>query len=164
MELDRLALRRARWLALAAPVVFLLHVVEEVPGFVPWINRLIEPDITLRSFLAVNAIALFVTIGLSFLLATSSEGGTGLAGLAWFSFLFAANALFHLIATAALGRYSPGVVTAVVLYLPFYFVFFRHLVTDRGVPARVAVAVSVLGGVPMLVHGYLIVFRGSRLW
>jgi hypothetical protein len=30
--------------------------------------------------------------------------------------------------------------------------------------ARVGHAVALLGGIPMYIHGYLIVFRGSRLF
>ena len=75
-----------------------------------------------------------------------------------------ANGLFHIGATLALGRYCPGVITATLLYLPFSLLFFRAVVREQGVSPRVLAAVVVLCGLPMYVHGYLIVFRGGRFF
>jgi hypothetical protein len=151
-------------LALLAPVVFLLHVAEEAPGFVPWINSLMDPDISQPSFLRVNAGCFVITLAVSLALAATREWGAGLVSLAWFGFLFFANAIFHLVATAVHGRYSPGAVTSLVLYLPHFAALFALLVRRLGIPALGAAAVTLLGAAPMAVHGYLIVFRGSRLF
>jgi len=74
------------------------------------------------------------------------------------------NGLFHLTATLVHGMYSPGVVTAVVLFWP-YFAWFVWLVIKRTKIPRLAVAAAILAGAtPLAVHGYLIVFEGSRLF
>jgi len=75
-----------------------------------------------------------------------------------------ANGLFHIVGTVALGRYCPGVVTATLFYLPLSLLFLRAVVRELGVPLPLVGAVALLGGVPMYIHGYLIVFRGSRLF
>ena len=57
----------------------------------------------------------------------------------------------------------PGLVTAILLYLPYYAwitvqVIRRHLVAPG------LVAAAVLAAIPMAVHGYRILFLGSRLF
>jgi hypothetical protein len=46
--------------------------------------------------------------------------------------------------------------------VPFFVVLFRHVARHGAVAA--AAVVSAVGALPMLVHGYLILFRGSRLF
>ena len=75
-----------------------------------------------------------------------------------------ANAAFHVVATVVHGRYCPGVITALLLYVPVSVFFLRAAARERGLSPASVLAVAVLGGVPMDVHGYLIVFRGSRLF
>lgn len=110
-----------RSLAVALPVVFVLHVLEEAPGFVSWFNRHVDPDITSRLFFSVNA-------------------------------------------TAVQGGYAPGVVSGTLLYLPFSLVFIGVVARDCRLPLPLAAGVTLLGGLPMYIHGWLIVFRGSRLF
>jgi hypothetical protein len=82
----------------------------------------------------------------------------------WLGFLIFANAVLHLGGTAVHARYSPGVVTATLLYLP-YFGWFTSLVHRRcGIALRTLLATTVVAALPMFVHGYLIVFRGARLF
>lgn len=129
-----------------------------------WFNARVTPPISQGSFLTVNAIAFVVTLGLAVSLLTSRAPLQGLLGVAWVSFLMLANGLFHLVATVAQADYCPGVITGVFLYLPLSFLFLTSLTRETHVPAT-GVAVAVLAGaVPMAVHGYLIVFRGSRLF
>jgi hypothetical protein len=156
--------RIVTWLALLAPIIFVVHVAEEAPAFVPWFNRLVEPDISEPLFLTVNAMAFVITVVLAALLAATREPVAAILDLAWMAFLFFANALFHLTATVAHHSYCPGTVTAAVLYLPYFAVLFSVVLKRLRVPVSVALAVTVLGALPMAVHGYLIVFRGSRLF
>ncbi|HYU34544.1 MAG TPA: HXXEE domain-containing protein [Thermoanaerobaculia bacterium] len=151
-------------LALLAPVVFVLHFLEEAPGFVSWFNRLVEPDISQPLFLTVNGTAFVITVLLAMVLAATREPVAAVIDLAWLAFLMLANALFHLTATVVHHIYSPGTVTAAVLYLPYFAVFFSVVLKRLRVPVGVALVATVLGALPMAVHGYLIVFRGSRLF
>ena len=68
------------------------------------------------------------------------------------------------VGTLVLGRYSPGVITGTLLYLPLSLLFMRAVVRELKLPPQLVIAVALLGGIPMYIHGYLIVFRGSRLF
>ena len=98
-------------LAAALPAVFLLHVAEEGPGFVPWFNSLAAPPISQRLFLSVNAVALLITLAVALFVVASRDRASALAGVAWVGFLMPANAAFHVVATVVHGRYCPGVIT-----------------------------------------------------
>ena len=153
-----------RKLVLFAPFVFILHVLEELPGFVTWFNILVPRGINQRTFLSVNAAALAITIALVLLVAAWPHPGSGLLLAAWVGFLFIANGLLHLVGTIAHERYSPGVVTGTLLYLPYGALLLQRIVRDLALKPGVVIGNATLGGIPMLVHGYLIVFRGSRLF
>ena len=153
-----------RRLALALPLVFVVHVLEEWPGFVAWFNSLVTPGITRELFLSVNLAAFTITLVVSALAASSREPIAGLVAVAWVGFLMLANGVFHLVGTLVHARYSPGVVSGTLLYLPLSFLVLRAASRELGLSGRVTAAVALLGGVPMYVHGYLIVFRGSRLF
>jgi hypothetical protein len=151
-------------LAAALPLVFILHVSEEAPGFVAWFNSLVARHISQPLFLAVNATAFVITVFVAILVAAGRDRASGLVGVAWVGFLMLANGIFHLVGTLVLGRYSPGVITGTLLYLPLSLLFMRAVVRELKLPPQLVIAVALLGGIPMYIHGYLIVFRGSRLF
>ena len=153
-----------RRLALALPVAFALHVAEEAPGFVAWMNAHVDPDITARAFWSVNATGLVITLAVAALITAARERVTALVATAWVGFLMLANGLFHLVATIADGAYTPGVVTAVALYLPLSALWIATAAREQGLSPAVTAAVALLGGLPMFVHGWLIVFEGGRLF
>jgi hypothetical protein len=152
-----------RTLSLALPVAFLLHVAEEAPSFVAWFNRRVTPQISQESFLTVNFTAFVVTVAVALSLLASRARPTALVAVAWVGFLMLANGLFHLVATIADGAYCPGVVTSVLIYLPLSLLFIARVAGEARIPPAAVAAAALGGAVPMAVHGYLIVFRGSRL-
>jgi hypothetical protein len=153
-----------RRLALFAPAVFILHVLEEARGFVDWFNGLVTRGITQEMFLWVNAIGLVLTVVISLLVAASDDPAPALALAAWVGFLMLGNGAFHIVATMVHARYCPGVITATLLYLPCGALLLHRISRERRLrPAAVLVAAA-LGSMPMLAHGYLIVFRASRLF
>jgi hypothetical protein len=153
-----------RILAIALPVVFAIHVAEEAPGFVDWFNSLVAPDITQRLFLSVNATAFVITLAIASLVATSRDAGVCIGAVAWVGFLMLANGVLHLVATIVHSRYSPGVITGSLLYLPLSVLFMRAVVRECATSWRAVLLAALAGGVPMYIHGYLIVFRGSRFF
>jgi hypothetical protein len=161
MRTARSQLATSRLLAALAPLFFVAHVVEENSGFVAWFNRVADPDISRSSFLSVNAFALLVTILVALAFAGSRNSLIGYVALAWFGFLFLANATLHVAGTFVHG-YSPGTVTGVCLYLPYFVALFRHVTTTVAVAG--SVLASLVGALPMVVHGWLVVFAGSRLF
>lgn len=151
-------------LILAAPVIFILHVIEEAPGFVDWFNRLVPDGINQRMFITVNVWGLVITLFVTALLALLRDKITAYVAAGWLGTLMFGNAIFHIVATIAFQRYAPGVITATLLYLPF-FVWFVVASMRRYRLAPLATSiVIVVGAAPMLLHGYRIVFEGRRLF
>lgn len=153
-------------LILFSPVIFPVHVLEESFGFVDWFNRLVvvqEREISQALFYSANVGAFVVTAILAFFTCRIKKKSVALLTLGWLSFLLLANFLFHLFGTIA-AEYSPGMVTATILYLPF-FLWYLRLVAKQFHPHPVTVATVVAtGAIPMLVHGYLIVCKGTTLF
>lgn len=153
-----------RVLAIALPIVFAIHVAEEAPGFVAWFNSLVTPGITQRLFLSVNATALLITLAIASLVATSRNAGVCIVAVAWVGLLMLANGALHLVGTLVHLRYSPGVITGSLLYLPLSILFMKAVVRECAIPWRTVLLAALVGGVPMYIHGYFIVFRGSRFF
>jgi Protein of unknown function with HXXEE motif len=151
-------------IVLLAPLLFGVHVLEEAPGFVRWFNSLVQRGISWDLFLAVNVMAFLITLLVAGVAATAPSRVAMLVAVGWLGFLMFANAVLHLAGTAMHGRYSPGVVTATLLYLP-YFGWLTSLVHRRyNIALPTLFTTTVVAGLPMFVHGYLILFRGSRLF
>jgi hypothetical protein len=159
-----MVLSRDARLLLLAPVVFALHVYEEYPAFISWMNRRVSAAMTAESFALVNGTAFVVTLVLA--LATALGRGRGLAlGLvAWLSFLMLANGVLHLLATAIDGVYAPGAITSALLYLPYFALAFPACRRIGGaIPVRPALIAAALGALPMLAQGGGVLLGGRRL-
>jgi hypothetical protein len=155
---------RISLLAALSPAIFVVHFLEEGHRFVPWFNAHVARGITPGLFWSVNLTGLVITTLLAVSVWAAPSARTGVLTFAWLSFLFGANALFHIAGAVVDRAYIPGLVTAVVLYVPFYLAFGRELMRGERIRASTLAAVGALCATPMLVHGYLIVFRGSRLF
>ena len=153
-----------RVLLLAAPPIFVVHFLEEAPGFVEWFNAHVARGITMPLFWSVNYTALAITVLVVAIEWWSASAVSAALVVAWLSCLMLANALFHVAGAVVDRAYMPGVITALVLYLPYYALVVRRVVGDRRLPSRSVAVAALLGAAPMLAHGYLIVFRGSRLF
>ena len=160
---ERMIDRVARTLLLA-PVIFIGHFVEEAPGFVEWFNAHVARGITSGLFWRVNISALVITLIVVVTEWLSRAAGALLLAIAWVSFLMLANAVLHVAGALADRQYVPGLATAVLLYLPYSAWLFIKAVQSRRVKVTGLVVAAVLGALPMLIHGYLIIFRGSRLF
>ena len=148
----------------AAPIVFGLHVAEEAPNLVKWFNTLVADNISQEFFLVVNGVGFAITLFITALAANTRENASIILALAWLSFLMFANGLVHLIATIVLAAYSPGVVTSVLLYLPYFVWFVWAVIKTKKFSTATITATVLVGSFPMFLHGYLIVFKGSRLF
>ena len=162
--MDDRGMHYASRLLLLAPVIFVCHFLEESSGFVQWFNEHVARGITSGLFWRVNLSALVITlivVGVDWF----SRSAFSLAlAVVWLSFLMLANAILHIVGGLIDRQYVPGLVTAILLYLPYYGWFFIEAVKSRQVKMIVLVVGAVLGSLPMLIHGYLIIFRGSRLF
>jgi hypothetical protein len=149
---------------LLAPLIFVCHFLEEAPTFVPWVNAHIARGITSGMFWRVNLTALVITLIVVAVEWSSRSRASHALVIAWFGFLMFANAIFHISAAFVDKRYVPGVVTAVLLYLPYFSWLFARGVKHKRLSVAASIVAAVIGGLPMAAHGYLILFRGSRLF
>lgn len=113
-----LDLSMIRPLMLWAPfVVFVVHTLEEIPGFATWASAHFEPLSTEK--FTVSHIPLILMVLLCSWQATRPRAATGWVVMAVaLQWQFAVNAVFHLGAAAWFGDYSPGMVTAATVALP----------------------------------------------
>lgn len=100
------------------PVTFAVHLVEEYTAddwFGAWSARELGLGISTREFIAWNALAFALMCAGAVLTIAFSR-------LRWIEIAMAiavlGNALFHVAASAATLTYSPGLVTAVLLWIP----------------------------------------------
>lgn len=149
---------------LLAPLAFMAHFLEESPGFVPWFNAHVAQGISQDSFWAVNATGLLITVLLTLGFRATRSDGAILLIVAWLSFLMLTNAIFHITGAIVDRGYVPGLVSAVVLYLPYCAWVAVQVVRSRRLAPGPLAAAAVLGGMPMAVHGYRILFLGTRLF
>ncbi len=149
---------------LLAPLIFVCHVIEEAPGFVAWFNAHVERGITTDLFMSVNIAGGLITLLVVGMVWSMPSPPSLLIGVAWLSFLMFANGLFHIVATLVDGAYCPGAVTAALLYLPYFGWVIAILVRHRLLGWQSILLAMIIGAIPMLIHGYRIVFLGSRLF
>jgi hypothetical protein len=149
---------------LAAPVIFICHVAEEAPGFVAWANAHVEPDITPQMFWSVNLSGLVMTLLAIGAARLQPSPASFLLVAGWLSFLMLANAALHLTATIMFQSYVPGVITALLLYLPYCFWVINKMLHAQSVRRAPMLTAVIIGAILMLLHGYLIVFEGRRLF
>jgi hypothetical protein len=149
---------------LVAPLVFVAHFLEESPGFVPWFNAHVTRGITAELFWAVNATALLITVLVTVVFWTTRSAAAVVLVVAWLSFLMLTNAVFHITGAIVDRGYVPGLATAILLYLPYCGWVAGQVVRNRRVAPGLLAAAAVLGAIPMAVHGYRILFLGTRLF
>lgn len=147
---------------LLAPPIFICHFLEESPGFVVWFNAHVARGITDDLFWTVNLTGLVISLIVVSIEWAARSGAAAVLTAGWFGFLMGANALFHITGALVDRSYMPGLITAVLFYIPYYSWLLVRSCRRAGVAAPIIAAL--VGAAPMLLHGYLIIFRGSRLF
>ena len=163
-QMVRQSADRLRRGLLLAPLVLVAHFLEEGPRFVPWFNAHVAQGITADLFWTVNATALVITVLVVLAFRASESAVASVVLVAWLSFLMLTNAIFHITGALVDRGYVPGLTTAILLYLPFCGWVAAQLVRNRRVAPGLLAAAAVVGGIPMAVHGYRILFLGTRLF
>jgi hypothetical protein len=149
---------------LFAPVIFILHVIEEAPGLVAWFNAHVDRGITPELFMSVNIAGGVITLLVVGIVSGLPSPPSLTIGVAWLSLLMFANGIFHIVATIVHREYCPGVVTSVVLYLPYFSLVVTKILRARLINWPTVLLAIIIGALPMMVHGYRIVFLRSRLF
>jgi hypothetical protein len=152
------------YLILLAPLIFIFHFTEESAGFVAWFNAHVDRGINSSLFWQVNISALGITVLVALFGFYSPSAVSDGMVLCWLGFLMLANAIFHITAALKDGKYMPGLVTAVILYLPYFYLVARKVIRSGRISPLVLVILTLLGGIPMYIHGYRIIFLRGRLF
>lgn len=130
--LNTISLRTMLWLV---PVFFMLHNMEEAPFMEQWSKRLpikIHPTVTTSQF--VIAVVFLTVTGfiVTFASLTWLPTSTGyLLILSMQAVLFVNAFVPHLLATLRFRLYSPGVVTAVLITIPFSIYLFQRALREQ---------------------------------
>jgi hypothetical protein len=153
-----------RSVIIVAPFIFIAHFLEEAPGFVSWFNSHVSEGITSGLFWSVNVTALIITVIVTIIELFAPSSVSAAIVVLWFSFLMLANAIFHITGGIVDKKYVPGLTTAALLYIPYYFLIVSSIVKKRRLKFSSLIILVLSGSAIMLAHGYLILFRGSRLF
>ena len=112
----RLQFERFLW---AMPAAYALHICEEFgAGFPAWMNQYMHASMTNAAFLMNNALFMAILLSLSAWASLSTSRLSAFLFLGWASGNLFWNFIFHLATTLIADSYSPGLVTASLLYYP----------------------------------------------
>jgi len=144
-----IALPRFQRIIWLLPAAYFLHIIEEyVGGFPAWVTHDVHGSFNDAAF-AVNNFA-FMLILLTLVYANYRKS-TPLRGVLLAVFASANlfwDALFHLFMTLILDRYSPGLVTSMLLYYPICIVVGTVIIKDSVLSPRQFV-LALFGGLAL---------------
>jgi hypothetical protein len=130
------------------PVAYALHVAEEYPRFVRWAQQHASPAYTLREYRRVHAFGGLSSLAIATFLFFFPESVFVILA---FEFAIApgllCNALFHSGASIVTRSYCPGVVSALVVYIPVFVTISvaairRGLITTDGLAGTALIALA----------------------
>jgi hypothetical protein len=108
--------RKVVWLM---PAAYFLHIIEEyVGGFPAWVTNDVHGSFNNTGFAINNFAFMLILLTLVYVNFRKSTPLRGILLVVFASANLFWDALFHLVMTPILDRYSPGVVTAMLLYYP----------------------------------------------
>jgi hypothetical protein len=101
------------------PAVYALHIVEEYgTGFPAWMTRHMHASMDKPGFLLNNALFMAILLATTAWASLSRSRLSAFVFLSWASGNLFWNFIFHLVTTLHADSYSPGLVTASLLYYP----------------------------------------------
>jgi len=101
------------------PAVYALHIVEEYgTGFPAWMTRHMHASMDNPGFLLNNALFMAILLATTAWASLSRSRLSAFVFLSWASGNLFWNFIFHLVTTLQADSYSPGLVTASLLYYP----------------------------------------------
>ena len=146
----RLSYRQAVWLA---PLAYAVHILEESQQFAAWASTHFAAGFTTPQFVKNNLIVMSGLIALTLLVTLHPRRWTALLYFFQLSAGLFHNAMLHMGATAYLGVYSPGLLSAILLYLPVWYHITKLGQRQGLLPNIPALVVFVLAG---LAHAWFV--------
>lgn len=136
-----------RWLFTAPLFAVSIHIFEEFVfpgGFLQWYAGYrpeIAASLTVRMLVCVNALLLAIC---ALLAITDPDSNNAMTWMVIGSILFW-NAIFHARATIRTQRYSPGLISGLLLYIPLSMFGYFHFVRDGLASFETAIGSFALG-------------------
>jgi hypothetical protein len=129
--LDSLSFDRLLWLV---PIFFMLHNIEEAPFMESWSQRLplkIHLNVTTRQFVIAVTFLTLAGFLLTYIGVEYLANQTGYLIVLGIQIILFFNAFIpHIASTILFRMYSPGVITAVLITLPFSLYLFRRAIYE----------------------------------
>lgn len=151
---------RFRSLIWLMPASFAPHILEEfTAGFPDWVTHTLGSPMSAGGFLLNNAVFMAILLGLTVWAWRRPSALSAFVLLSWASGNLFWNFVFHLATTALYDRFSPGLVTAVLLYFPVSAVVGWSALRERVLPPAAFVAAVAIGGALMLIVIWAGLFR-----
>jgi hypothetical protein len=126
------------------------HIVEEFVfpgGFRSWwcaYRPETAASVSNRFFILINAVLLVFSVSVA--LAVQAPKGNGVAAWLALAALLFSNAIFHIVGTIQTKRYSPGVISGIVLYIPIAIYGFVHFLGSGRASIPTALGAAFIGG------------------
>ena len=127
-----------------------LHIIEEFAfpgGFKAWWCAY-KPDIAAsvsnRFLIIINGILIAFSVIVA--LAFSTPKGNAVAAWLTLAALLFSNAIFHIIGAIQTKRYSPGMISGIVLYIPLAIYGFAHFLRSGQASTGTALLAFAIGG------------------
>jgi hypothetical protein len=138
-------------------LVYVLHTLEELPGFAAWASKHFGAEST-GTFAGYHIPLMLLVLFCSWRAAVAGRHGGWVVMAIAFQWQFGVNALFHLTTWIALGDYSPGAVTGTVVSIPATVYFFTWIRRQaRATTAEITLAVAIGTVVAALAIGFLFI-------
>ena len=119
------------------PAAFACHILEEyVGGFPAWVTHVVGGSMSAPMFLVNNAFFMVVLLVLTAWSAIARTTAANATLIAWASANLFWDFLFHLGTVPFFNRYSPGVVTATLLYFPISVAVAWAALTQKALSPR----------------------------
>ena len=130
------------------PIVYVLHVVEELPHFTDWARQYANASFTMREYLTVHVAGVAVAVAATLMIRYFPNR---VVIFIFFTFVFTPavffNIIFHAGATAVFRAYSPGLLTAITIYPITFFLVGRQALQEKLISSRAALISFFVAGV-----------------
>lgn len=142
-----LSFYRLIWLL---PVAFIIHVVEEyLTGYPAYAEAVTGHPMALPMFLGSNLLFILIMTLLTRWAARTRKPDAVFWTLVWAAANLFWNFVYHGVAVMAHDRYSPGLVTGTLIYLPLSILVWRAALAEQQITTGRLTAAIALGGMIM---------------
>jgi len=107
------------------PIAYLFHLADEYfTGFPGWFSGIFKVDLSLNDFIIINSFGFTTTVVATALYSLNKLNDSVVVVLGT---LFFVNGVVHIAATIFTASYSPGTLSACLLYLPLGYLIYKKI-------------------------------------